>query len=193
MTKHTKKPDGDQGSVQPITNLKQPIWEKQPNESFTVFAQFQLYRDAGPNRTQRMVAAEVDRSEDQISENAIRWRWRERAEAWDKNLDAIKTKAVEDAARTMATRQAKLGMILQDKAVAALEVLKIDEDTVTVKDVVQLADAGVKIERLARGEQVAEAPAVIVQLPSIPGWAKSSPFIKKPDTASPEQDPEDAS
>jgi hypothetical protein len=186
-TKRITLPDGEAGPIKPVTNLTKPIWEPQPNESFKLFGRFQLFRDLGANRTQRQVAAEVGITEDQISDAAVRWRWRERAEAYDKHLDEIKVKAVEDAARTMAVRQAKLGMILQDKATAALETLDLSE--ASVKDVVQLADTGVKIERLARGEQTAEAPSVTIQLTSIPGWAKNSPFLRS-STPVPDQDPE---
>lgn len=159
----------------PVTNLANPVWEQQHNEHPTTFDQFTLYRDMGPSRTQVAVAREVNVSTDKISDKATRWRWVERALAWDKHLDRLKVAEIELQAKSMGARQAKIGMMLQDKAEAALAMVDLSEPT--VRDVVMLAEAGVKIERQARGEKTEETQQVIIQLPSVPSWAQGSSVI----------------
>lgn len=165
------------GAIIPVTNLRAPIWEKQNHESFPSFARFQLYRDVGSGRQFTLIAAEVGVKPKAIEEMGCRWRWKERAEAWDKHLDDLRVKAIEDAASTMASRQAKLGMILQDKAIVALENIQLKD--VTPRDAVALAESGVKIERLARGEKVDEPQTIVIQLPVLPGWARGSKFVQQ--------------
>lgn len=163
--------------VVPVTNftIGRPIWDQQHNEPGKYYSLFQLFRDLGPERTQSAVAREAGKDRNHINDIAKRWRWEERATAWDAHLVELRNKEIEDAAKSMGRRQAKLGMMLQDRAVDALALVDLSEPS--VKDVVQLAEAGVKIERLARGEKVEEDRTVILQLPSLPSWAQSSKYV----------------
>jgi hypothetical protein len=175
----------------PIDTLVKGEWEIQlhARESSRLYGYFTLFRDLGPTRTIVQVAAEVGTSEDQMYKYSRKFRWVERAKLWDLHLESEKIQAIEAANRTMASRQAKLGMMLQDKAADAMSQLSWNADRpVTAKDVVALADVGVKIERLARGENTAESNNIIIQLPSVPGWASKSRFAKSVVTATPEND-----
>lgn len=164
--------------VAEVVNLRSPLWEKQANESYKAYQRFILYRDLGSERTYKAVAEEIQVTSEHICDLSSRWRWKERIAAWDKHLAEIRDKAIEDASKTMASRQAKLGMLLQDKAVVALESLAWDVDNPpTAKDVVSLADAGVKIERLARGEKTEDTGGVTINLPMLPTWAKASKYV----------------
>jgi hypothetical protein len=114
-----------------------------------------------------------------MKEVATRWRWDERVIAYENHLDEEKVKEFETAGRTMARRQARLGMLLQEKAEGALEQLVYDSDNApTAKDIATLADIGVKIERQARGEQQDDGKTIQIVLPCIPDWAKGSQFVK---------------
>lgn len=162
--------------LQQVTNLSSPIWERQHYEKPKPYAYFELFRDMGPHRTMRALAEEIGLSHDYIREVSIRWRWPERIRAWDDHIAAIKIREVEDASATMANRQARLGMMLQDKAITALAVVDLEKPT--VRDVVALADAGVKIERTARGEVMADTGSITMVFPTLPKWAKTSQFIQ---------------
>lgn len=167
------------GKVVPITNLREPEWEKQPGESPKQWAYFQLYRDLGSERSVTEVANQSDLEPGHLYDIGKRWRWKDRCDAWERHLDEIKVKEYEEAGRTMARRQATLGILLQEKAEGALKKLVYDEENQpSAKDVVVLAEAGVKIERLARGEKTDDGQTINVILPTLPDWAKGSPVVK---------------
>lgn len=164
----------------PFRNLeKKPIWEKQPRETYTAFDQFRLYREMGSGRSFTAVANEVGVRADTIAVRARLWQWRERVAAWEQHLDKLRQEEFEQEGRSMARRHARIGMLLQNKAEEAVGMLVFDanDNRPSAKDVAVLADTGVKMERAARGENTNEGQQVVIQLNTVPAWAKSSPVI----------------
>lgn len=164
----------DHGGKRPLID---PIWEIQPREGPKAWKWFELYRDLGEERTLQMVADAAGVSRSAVAQVCQDWQWQTRLHALDKFKAEQMTAKIKRDAETMASRQATLGMKLQEKANDALLVVDISKDTVTVRDVVALADVGVKIERLARGEKTEEKEKIVIALPVIPAWAKGSAAV----------------
>lgn len=60
-----------------------PAWEQQPTESSPAFQAFAHYRDQGMGRTEAAVARSLNKSRQLMDRWSTRWRWDERARAWD--------------------------------------------------------------------------------------------------------------
>lgn len=84
------------------------MWERQPKEPEKAFAAFVTYRDAGEDRTIASAAALAGKWRNQAYRWSKGWRWRERALAYDRHLDAAAVKAATKARRDMAARHAGL-------------------------------------------------------------------------------------
>lgn len=84
---------------------RQP-WERQTGESTSNFSKFEMFRLMGVGRSVLEVANQIrdgkghKRSHSTpgyLRKNAEKWRWRERAEAWDRHLLAEKEAAIQAA------------------------------------------------------------------------------------------------
>lgn len=124
-------------------------WEKQSNESSQAFEAFVIYRDMGLQRSIRSAAKTLGKSHKLLERWSAKYKWSDRAAAFDAHMDSITIKANEDARREMSERQAKTGMKMQEAASQALE--KIDPASLRVNEALRMAETGVKIERAARG------------------------------------------
>src|SRR6516165_7624450 len=134
-------------------------WERQPGEPNRWFSRFECYRLAGPGRSlQGAVNAEKAQEGKKRHVNipgawsraAIRWRWRQRAEAWDEHE---RQKARETHAREIAemnARHIQEAKALQAKAIERLKSLELTD--VSASDTVRYLTEATKLERTARGE-----------------------------------------
>ncbi len=81
-----------------LSNKTRP-WECQANESTRIYSAFLEYRDMGPDRTLTKMAMMTGHKRTKLQAMNHRYRWFERAEAWDKHLqkkaDEAKIKAIE--------------------------------------------------------------------------------------------------
>jgi hypothetical protein len=173
--------------TEPAALLREPVWERQFGESRQAFAAFQAYRDLGPGRSVDAAYraargphedhARTTRATKRWRLWTARWRWAERASAWDAHLDDEARLAQEDAVRRDAEALAERRRLQREREIAvgdrllqrAEEMLQfplvatsIERETADgrviqrieptawrVRDAPRLADVGVKLKRLA--------------------------------------------
>ncbi len=131
-----------------------PLFDRQPRESDQSFAGFVAYRDLGPSRSTEKAAQVVGKSHGHCQNICTRWGWRQRAAAWDRELD--KKKRAEDLAAIgqMRRRHLKLSEGMQRLALLELEKLltvaekKGSAGQLTSGDITKLVEAATKIDRL---------------------------------------------
>jgi hypothetical protein len=141
-------------------------WEQSPGESSKAYAAFCLYRDQGQSRsieaTSRVYHGHSAQPESktatgrrrgasgQIRLWAERWNWSARAGAWDQELERAKWSKQIKAVEEMAERHAQEALMLQNKAVERLRLLRPEE--LGPRDTLNYLIEAAKLERLARGE-----------------------------------------
>lgn len=155
---------------QPEREMPDDIWEQLPNESADQYTKFCLYRDMAydgkpmtdtgkgivygkkiKKRSLQKLANELElKSKRPLEELSVKFDWGARCEAYDLDLERRIRRAHESAIIKMAEDHALLGAQMVRKATSRL--LKIPEEEISAADMIRLADVGVKIERLSRGE-----------------------------------------
>jgi hypothetical protein len=130
-------------------------WEQQPGESPRAFGAFGAYRGLGPRRSLRAAAAAFygqpsAAKERQVDKWSRKFRWVERAGAWDRHLEAEACRAQEETRREMAERHVKEARALQAKALERLRALRPEE--LGPADLLRYIVEAAKLERLAVGE-----------------------------------------
>jgi hypothetical protein len=134
-------------------------WEQQPGEPNRWYARFECFRLVGPSRSllgtlnaeRQQRGASKSRSIPQSwALNARRWRWRERAEAWDERQRQEARAAHAREVEEMNRRHLQEAKALQGKAVQRLKAL--DQEQLTPADVVRFVTEAAKLERTALGE-----------------------------------------
>lgn len=135
-------------------------WERQPGEPARAYAAFCIYRDLPPSeRSLRAVAdrlygvkpdAKRRRVPGQIHQWSTRWRWVERAAAWDDEQDRRAREAQLRAVREMRERHIREAMALQQKALQRLQSMDLSE--LSPADTLRFIVEAAKLERLSRGE-----------------------------------------
>lgn len=151
------------------TDTQPDPWERQPRETGRRFAAFTVYRDmAASDRSASKVAQTLAVSRPLI----LRWSsaeaWVARVSAWDVEQDRIKRAARVKEIEDMGRRQAAAGALIQTKGLAKIRSLvdPIDRDgnpvelkagqtyttSLSTFEAVRLVEAGVRLERIGRGE-----------------------------------------
>lgn len=168
---------GENLSKRPDAGWAEPLWDRQTGESARAFAAFAMYRDLGPARSTGKAATTTGKTSRTFEEWCTTWGWVERAAAWDDNADRLQRE------RNLIEQQEARAEMLRDhlsvgKAfvqVAAMGLQQYDGtqpgavkriEKLSAGDLARMADTGVKIERLSRGEsseriEVREAQAWI--------------------------------
>jgi hypothetical protein len=134
-------------------------WERQPGEANLWYARFERYRLAGPQRSFLGIlndervrrGKKKGRSIPQAwADNIKRWRWRDRALAWDEQerweARLRHAQAIEDANQ----RQIQDAQALQNKA--SLRLQAMDPEDLSPMAVLRFIVEGVKLEREARSQ-----------------------------------------
>jgi hypothetical protein len=131
-------------------------WNRLPGESTKAFSAFSAYRDLGSGRSiveayrhQRGTKG-ATQAPGQWKRLAKRFRWSERAAAWDDYQDQVKLEGQLAAIEEMCKRHAQIAMVSQAKLIERLQTFEASE--LTPKDMITWLEASVKVERLARGE-----------------------------------------
>lgn len=149
--------------------LPEDIWEQWPEERADQYLKFCAYRDMAyegrpeinatdckncrklQRRSLRKLAASYKLKRHQpFGVLSVKFKWEERAEAYDKYLEKKVREVHESAILKMAENHALLGEQMVKKA--AKRILTIPEEEISAAEVARLADVGVKIERLSRGQ-----------------------------------------
>jgi hypothetical protein len=143
-------------------------WEQQPDESSAAFGAFVIFRDLGSKRSldeaarryharpecdpnpSQITATKHKGASGRIREWAEKYRWRERARAWDEEVDRQAREAQIEAVRAMHRRHAEQAVEFQTKALERLRGLPLEE--LDPPNVLRYYVEAVKVERLARGE-----------------------------------------
>jgi hypothetical protein len=141
-----------------MSDLQSP-WERLPGEPARWYTRFERYRLAGPSRSllatchaeKAATAARRPRCVPGAwAKAAQRWRWKERAEAWDAQEHQRARQAQADKIRAMNERHAHEARGLQAKALERLRALRPEE--LKAADVARFLIEATKLERLALGE-----------------------------------------
>jgi hypothetical protein len=126
-------------------------WERLTGENSKAYSHFGLYRDIGKIRSLLKVAedgkATVKRR--QLERWSTRWRWVERAKAYDDHMAREVRLLNEEQILKTAEYQARLGQLLQSKAIGKL--MALDPTTLTVNQAIIMAKIGAELERIALG------------------------------------------
>lgn len=127
-------------------------WERLPKESSKAYAAFQLYRSMPPmRRSQRAAAKEMHRNPSLLADWSRKFRWMERADAFDMHQDAVALEAQDQKVRQLAEARADFAL---EAIVAAGKALRGDEEQqivgldlkrLSAKDIAALAGVAEKI------------------------------------------------
>lgn len=142
------------------------LWEQQEGEKSQHYQKFCQYRDM-PYGTQgrepekrsirRLADAMGMKSKSSIEKLSTQWNWVERAAAYDVYMAELERFKNEQEIKKMHDLHAKLGVQLLNKATRGL--IALPDNELSAQDIARLADVGVKIERMSRGDS-AESIAV---------------------------------
>ncbi len=135
-------------------------YEQQPRESDKAYHAFRTYLNQARPRVCRRVPEQLGKKAGYLSTVeswSKRFGWRQRARAWDAELDAKGREAELEEVAAMRRRHVRVAASLVSIGRAELRKLKklakTDEGRqVAVKDLTKLVEAGIKLERLVRGE-----------------------------------------
>lgn len=128
-------------------------WERQPKESVQAFEAFELYLSMGAERSLRKVAQELGKSNTLISRWSSTWSWQKRSRDYDNDLLRQKLEKQRKDNEKMQQRQIQTAMLLQKKAVEALDKLSFED--LAPKDILRFISEGAKLERETRRESTA--------------------------------------
>jgi hypothetical protein len=154
------KADQDGGGDDPIPRA---LWERKEGESLQGYEAFVLYR-SGTERKIPPIARALGLDLETVDKLAKRHQWKDRAAAWDAEVDRRLRDTEIDALAQMRQRQIQLGLGLQQAATLELRSLVRSIDAAEAKsnggprdcvlkprELVQLLEAGVSLERVNRG------------------------------------------
>jgi len=138
------------------------VWDRQEGESSRAYRAFCWYRDLGADRSIHKAYQEFIRTRKRLKtdqnirvsakwkEWATKYKWVERAEAYDDYIEREKRKQNEEAIFEMYRRQAETAVSLQRKLKERLENLKPEE--LSPNDLIRWFEISTRIERESRGE-----------------------------------------
>lgn len=125
-------------------------WERQPKESKQAYEAFYLYLQMGDARTLRKVAQDLNKSLTLIGGWSSTWSWQKRSRDYDNELRRKEFEAKQKAFDKMQERQIQTAILLQKKAVQALEKLEY----LTPQDIARFLSLGTKLEKETRKESI---------------------------------------
>jgi hypothetical protein len=129
------------------------IWERQKDESSKAYAAFCVYRDLGPERSLDKALSEANKkptNRRHWSRWMEKYRWYERAQAYDDYIEKKMRKENEKKILDMSDRHARLAVVFQQKIAQRLQ--EIDPAELSPADMARWLDVATKLERLSRGE-----------------------------------------
>ena len=128
-------------------------WERQPKESPQAYEAFKLYCELGDKRSLRKVEEELNKSHALIGRWSSAWNWKNRSRDYDNDLRRQEFAEAQRAQRKMQERQMQTAMLLQKKAVQALDKLQIED--LTPSEILRFISEGARLERETRAENTA--------------------------------------
>lgn len=128
-------------------------WERQPGETTRRHAQFLTYRDLGRARTLQQASEGLALAAGHVRAVGAAFRWRERAEAWDRHRDQLDQAAWLEARREAARNDARILNAMISKVAAAL--VNLDPATLTPAVLVRMVDVAMRHRRALFGDPMA--------------------------------------
>lgn len=126
------------------------IWDRQKGESYKAFEAFKLFLTIQP-RTYTNVADKLDKSLTLIKRWAKEHNWRNRADAYDSELQRQALEKTADDYAAMIQRNIQVGKMLQIKAANAIQNMDLANlPPKFLPALVTMAKAGAQLERSAR-------------------------------------------
>lgn len=128
------------------------IWEKQDYDTSKAYQRFCIYRDMGIQRSLQKVRKELGKPPKYIRAleyASVRYKWVERAEAYDAYVEEECRKENEVEIKEMKKRHILQARLMQNKVVERMQNLNPQE--MSSADCVRMYDVAVKVERLSRG------------------------------------------
>ena len=101
---------------------KDDLWERQPGESAQAYEAFAIYRDMGSNRSLRVVAEQLSKSDTLIKRWSREKKWGERCRAYDNHLDDVARQEALRKYKKMRTRHIGIALQLQEKALSLIHI-----------------------------------------------------------------------
>lgn len=139
------------------TSSEQELWERQPGESSVAYEAFLLYRNMGhepegekKKRRLASVAKKLGKSLKLMERWSFTWDWVERARAYDNELQRIGMEETRAAIKKMLKDHMTMAQALQKKAMNAL--LRLDDENLTARNILDYLAQGIELERQARLE-----------------------------------------
>jgi hypothetical protein len=129
-------------------SIAEKPWERQKGESSQAFEAFSLYLKMGEKRSLRSLAQRLGKSSALMNRWSSRWNWQERLRAYENDLRRQEIEADRKDRKAMRERQIKTAMLMQKKAVEALDKIKPEE--LTPRAILEYIKAGAELERLNR-------------------------------------------
>jgi hypothetical protein len=123
-------------------------WDRLSSESAKAFLAFTVYRDLGPGRSLRAAVRIAPTNLRQLEYWSSKYKWGERAKAWDEHNDRLRQAELEAGVVQMTIDEINLAKVMRTKAAQRIEYL--DPDELTVREAVLLADLANKHEHAAR-------------------------------------------
>lgn len=161
-------------------------WERQYGETDAAWDAFLTFREMGPKRSLRKAYLANTGNDPEKVPCAPRttwgmwstqWRWSDRVEEYDRYQDTIFRKQLEARRLEARVETADLGQHMRTKALEALSVMRTiinqqvrqkDGTVITVQkcaltptEIARLAEIGVKLERLALGEETTRPGSLV--------------------------------
>lgn len=130
---------------------KTTFGSRQPGESAQAYEAFAIYRDMGSNRSLRVVAEQLSKSDTLIKRWSREKKWGERCRAYDNHLDDVARQEALRKYKKMRTRHIGIALQLQEKALAELK--NLPDGSMTPKDIIQFLDKATELERDNRMEE----------------------------------------
>jgi hypothetical protein len=156
MSDETAPTNGQSGQLTQSTG-RHELWDPLPDETTKAYDAFCRYRDLAGKRSFTLVAQSLNCSLPNITRWSGRFRWSERAIAFDAHMDQKHRDELARERLAMRTRQAAAGHAMQTIAAHAIRELqqKIEMKLplgMSVGEISQLMAEGSKLERAALGE-----------------------------------------
>lgn len=153
-----KTPNKRTTTKRQATEMPEDIWERLPNENTEQYGKFCAYRDMAytdgrcvNKRSLRRLAKQLElQAARPLELLSVKFDWGTRCDAYDRYIEQRNRAEHESTILKMHQDHALLATQMIRKATKRL--LTIPEEELTAADLVRLADVGVKIERLSRGE-----------------------------------------
>lgn len=130
-------------------------WDQQPRESDRQYGRFLRYRDLGRMRSLTAVSKTLTAIGDKLTYNTIkyqshRYRWTERAQAWDRHQDLTDSTRILQARREIIDKHLTAASALLYKALLAVK--KIKSDDLDPADIVRWIKLAADLQIRAVGE-----------------------------------------